>query len=112
MILRYNDTDGSSTSVRLKTMASAPVTIGRGKDADVTIDDAKVSRINTAIRYWDDVFVVRDLSSTNGTSLNGEKIEIAILKDGDTLQIGSVVFDVMSEGTRGDITQVLQKPKM
>ncbi len=111
MILRYNDTDGSAINVRLKAMPSAPITIGRGKDADVTIEDAKVSRINTAVRYWDDVFVVRDLKSTNGTTLNGEKIEIAILKDGDTLQVGSVTFEVTAEGTRGDITQVLQKPK-
>ncbi len=108
MKLRYKNLAGTITGVRLKTMSSAPITIGRGDVADVTIDDAKVSRINTAIRYWDDVFVIRDLKSTNGTSLNGEKIEIAILKDGDRLQIGDVSFEVLAEGTQGDITQLLK----
>ena len=78
MILSCTSSTGSRTQVRLKTMAHAkPVILGRGKEADMNIDDPMCSRVHCAIRYWDDIFVIRNMGSSNGTLLNGEPLEVA-----------------------------------
>ena len=107
MLLTYKKADSSPMTVRLKTISQAkPVTIGRSKDANVTLDDPKCSRIHTAIRYWDDIFIVRDMGSRNGTFVNDEKIEVAKLNPGDILKVGDTELKVLAEGTKSDITIV------
>ena len=67
--------------------------IGRVK-ADVVIDQADVSRRHVEITRKGGVYVVRDLGSTNGTYLNGQRIEEAPLSGGDRLVVGQTVFHV------------------
>jgi len=50
------------------------VKIGRGKTADVDLDNTAVSRRHAAIGMRDGRYFVKDLESTNGTRVNGEKI--------------------------------------
>lgn len=89
MILSYQKPDGTSTKIRLKTVSRSPaVTIGRGKEATITVEDGRCSRIHCSILFWDDIFVIRDTDSSNGTFLNGEKIDVARLKAGDVIKIG------------------------
>ncbi|MDZ4817252.1 MAG: FHA domain-containing protein [Verrucomicrobiota bacterium] len=72
-----------------------PTTFGRSIEADVPIDDPSVSLIHCAIRLWDDVLIIKDTSSTNGTFVNGKKIDkAAIIKTGDQIRIGNIVFEV------------------
>jgi pSer/pThr/pTyr-binding forkhead associated (FHA) protein len=106
MILSYQDNTGAHKMLRLKTISSAkPVTIGRGKDADVPLEDNACSRIHCAIRYWDDIFVVRDVNSHNGTFLNGQKIKVAELTPGDVLKVGDTEFHIAAEeGSSTDVT--------
>lgn len=106
MILSYKDENGAHKLMRLKTVSHAkPITIGRGQEADICIVDAKASRIHAAIRYWDDIFVVRDVGSSNGTYLNGNRIEVAKLNPGDVLRVGDVEFQVSAEeGSQADVT--------
>lgn len=105
MLLTGQKTDGSVLTVRLKTMAMAkPATIGRGDDASVTIDDPKCSRIHAAIRYWDDIFVIRDMNSGNGTFLNGEKIDVAKINPGDVIKIGDTELTASAEPSGKDVT--------
>lgn len=113
MILSYVKSDGTEAKVRLKPISHAPpVTLGRDKSADVVIDDPKCSRIHAAIRYWDDIYVIRDMGSSNGTYLNGQKIEVAKLAPGDVIKIGNVEIRAESEFSRTDVTQVLRnKPE-
>lgn len=112
MLLVYKKADGTEARVRLKTISHAtPITIGRGQEADIAIDDPKASRVNSSIRYWDDIFIVRDMSSSNGTLLNGEKIEVAKLNPGDVIKIGSTEIQVQSESTRSDVTSVIKERK-
>ena len=107
MKLIYEKPDGTSVNVRLMPRNHAQaVTIGRGKDATVMLDDPKASRIHTAIRYWDDIFIVRDMGSSNGTILNGEKIEVARLNPGDVIKIGDTTINSASEPNRSDVTVV------
>ncbi len=67
-------------------------TLGRDETADIVIDDPGVSRRHSEIRVTTDgphlVTSIRDLNSTNGTFVNGERISSQRLQDGDRLTIG------------------------
>ncbi|MFI5179029.1 MAG: FHA domain-containing protein [Vicinamibacterales bacterium] len=79
----------------LRLPRGAVKTLGRTARADFIVDAALVSRVHcrlTADRS--DQLVVEDLKSTNGTMVNGKKIDRAVLKSGDTLQVGRVAFQV------------------
>ncbi|OGV43794.1 MAG: hypothetical protein A2X46_08880 [Lentisphaerae bacterium GWF2_57_35] len=78
-----------------------PITIGRSPDADVVILDEKASRIHCGIRLWDGDFYIKDLKSRNGTYVNGERVELAKLKAGDRIQVGSMAFSFDQNGTAG-----------
>jgi len=65
--------------------------IGRHADCDLTLDDSSVSREHARIVRLTQGHIVEDLGSTNGTRVNGRKIdETVVLHSGDTLQIGAV----------------------
>ncbi|MCK5849807.1 MAG: FHA domain-containing protein [Kiritimatiellae bacterium] len=109
MLLVYAKKDGATARIRLKTISRAtPITIGRDKNADITLDDPECSRIHTAIRYWDDIFVVRDMGSSNGTVLNGKKIDVAQLNPGDVIKIGETELKATAEQVGSDVTARLQ----
>jgi pSer/pThr/pTyr-binding forkhead associated (FHA) protein len=66
-------------------------TIGRAAGADFIIDAALVSRVHCRVTALaDGQLEIRDLESTNGTFVNGQRIESARLSSGDRLQIGRV----------------------
>lgn len=70
------------------------VVIGR-EDVDVVIDDAEVSRRHTAVRQLPGALEVEDLGSSNGTFIDGERIEGAIrVADGARIQLGGTVLEV------------------
>jgi EAL domain-containing protein (putative c-di-GMP-specific phosphodiesterase class I) len=73
-----------------------PFTIGRSETADLPIDSTRVSRQHASIAREQDGFRVQDLGSTNGTFLNGERIDDAELTDGDILAIADVEFTFSS----------------
>lgn len=64
--------------------------IGRKTDNDIIIDNLHVSRYHAKIRYINKKYVLFDLKSTVGTSVNGNKIAATILKPGDVLSVGGV----------------------
>jgi hypothetical protein len=69
------------------------LSIGRSKDADVRIEDRYASSIHARVFSREGRFFVEDMSSTNGTLLNGATLQgEAELIDGDTVQIGDTVF--------------------
>ena len=73
-------------------------TIGRATGADFIVDAALISRVHcrlTALAGGD--LEVRDLESTNGTFVNGERIETARLASGDRLQVGRVELVALRE---------------
>lgn len=66
------------------------VVIGRGADADLTIDDDKISRKHCIIEaFARDLVFISDLASTNGTSINGMQVRSTKLKDGDKIGVGN-----------------------
>src|SRR5699024_2902554 len=65
-----------------------PVTvIGRGSEADIIVDDAGVSRRHLEIRITSDGVIGSDLGSTNGSFVEGHRVDAATLVDGNTLTI-------------------------
>jgi FHA domain len=69
-------------------LGTRPVTIGRAPDNDLAIDNLAVSNYHARVYTEAGSLVVEDLNSLNGSFLNDIRIERAMLKDGDTIQIG------------------------
>lgn len=62
--------------------------IGRSSKADITVDDAGVSRQHVEFRVTPEGVIITDLSSTNGTFVEGNRVEAATLLDGNEITIG------------------------
>ena len=70
-------------------------TIGRDpRQSDIAVQDKRLSRCHAAVQYSQEQgFVISDLESTNGTYVNGEKLQrVYALRDGDRIRIGSSLF--------------------
>lgn len=76
-------------------LVRAVTRIGRGTDCDIRIDDPGASRRHCEIVVGSPV-IVRDLGSTNGTMLNGQKVNEAPMDDGATITIGSTTLQFRS----------------
>ena len=73
-------------------------TVGRATGADFIVDAALISRVHCRLTVLaDGALEVKDLESTNGTFVNGTRIESARVAPGDTLQVGRVELLVMKE---------------
>jgi serine/threonine protein kinase len=68
--------------------------IGRSADCDVILRAADVSKRHCQITLEGEEAVVEDLTSANGTSVNGRRVDRATLSDGDTLTIAGHTFEV------------------
>ena len=80
----------------LRLPEGAVKTVGRTARADFIVEAPLVSRLHCRLTASSsDQLVVEDLSSTNGTLVNGTKVERAVLKTGDVLTVGRVEFRVL-----------------
>lgn len=62
--------------------------IGRSPDCDLPLDDTVSSRRHCQLRAWAGSHLLEDLSSKNGTFVNGERITSRQLADGDLISVG------------------------
>ena len=62
--------------------------VGRGEECDLTIDHVGLSQRHCVLVRTDGLIVVRDLISTNGTKVNGQRIRWAALLPNDLLSLG------------------------
>ncbi|WP_136192094.1 MULTISPECIES: FhaA domain-containing protein [Actinomyces] len=82
-------------------LLTGPVTvIGRGSEADIIVDDSGVSRRHLEIRLTQGHAIATDLGSTNGTFVEGHRVDAATLLDGNTLTIGRTRI-MFWDGTQG-----------
>ncbi|WP_315636788.1 MULTISPECIES: DUF3662 and FHA domain-containing protein [Microbacterium] len=90
------DVDG-----RRHTLTRARTVIGRGSDADITIADAGSSRRHAEILWDGERAMLRDMGSTNGTKVDGQKLREAALPSDTTITIGrtDLVFRIVPVAT-------------
>jgi pSer/pThr/pTyr-binding forkhead associated (FHA) protein len=69
-----------------------PVTIGREEGNSLQLNDERVSRFHVKIQEDQDKIVLTDLESTNGSKVNGEDIQLRILRFGDIISLGRSVL--------------------
>jgi hypothetical protein len=71
-------------------ISPAGATIGRGRASDIVLDDPNVSRQHAEIRPRGGSWVITDLGSTNGSQLNGRRLEGSeVLRSGDEIELGA-----------------------
>jgi hypothetical protein len=83
-----------ATSGERATLSKLPAVLGRNPDADVYLDDLRVSRVHCEISELSGTLLVRDLDSRNGTLVNGQYVKQAHLLPGDRLTVGLTSFEV------------------
>ena len=73
------------------------LTLGRGPNVDIEIADETLSRQHAAVEYTGGRFRVEDLGSTNGLTVNGERVQASELDHGDSFKIGNQQFQLLVE---------------
>ena len=101
MLLKYLNAEGKLVEHEL---TADQVTIGRAAEADIVVPSEKASRVHCAIRQWDEDFVIKDMKSRNGTYVNDQRVDTAILHVGDTIRIGAAVISVERRQAKGATT--------
>jgi pSer/pThr/pTyr-binding forkhead associated (FHA) protein len=77
-----------------------PITIGREEGNSIQLNDERISRFHVKIQEDQHKLVLTDLESTNGSKVNGEDIQLRILRFGDVIQVGR---SLLLFGTREQI---------
>jgi pSer/pThr/pTyr-binding forkhead associated (FHA) protein len=99
--IRVFENEVPKKTVNLKDGA---VSIGRAADNDIHIKDSTVSSQHAKIVTYFDASYVEDLGSTNGTFVNGKRIQKHILNPGDVIAVGTHTLKVENEQAVGDVT--------
>jgi pSer/pThr/pTyr-binding forkhead associated (FHA) protein len=82
------------------------IVIGRTNSCDLRIPLSSVSRQHCEIRIEGEEVKLRDLGSSNGTYHNSVRIQEVVLKPGDEVAIGPVIFNVVIDGQPADLKPV------
>ena len=67
---------------------STPITIGREEGNTIQLNDERISRFHVKIQDDQEKMILTDLESTNGTKVNGEDVQLRILRYGDVVSVG------------------------
>lgn len=73
------------------------LTLGRDSGCDIVLDDPKVSRYHGKLERKGEAILYQDQGSTNGSFLNGKRVEEAVLKLGDLLKLGASEFALLEQ---------------
>ena len=74
---------------------------GRHAECDVQLNSKKVSRRHCCLAQVNDYLVIRDLGSTNGVKINGERVSEGRLRAGDELTVGNFRYRVSAGDGEG-----------
>ena len=89
--LRVTTPDGSERTIQVD---GTPLTIGRAHDNGLVLEDARVSRRHGRLQARYGALVYTDLGSTNGTRVNGIRVDEIVLGAGDRILLGDTVVVV------------------
>jgi hypothetical protein len=79
------------------------LTIGRGEENHIRLTHSTVSRRHTLVYFENGEAIVRDMESRNGTFLNGERVNKAILSDGDVIWVGDVALRFVQTADQNEV---------
>ncbi len=80
-------------------LSDRSLTLGRGEDCDIRLQDHSVSRRHALIEPAADGYYVRDQQSTNGTFVNDRQLDTSwLLQDGDYLRVGNCIYRYLAGG--------------
>ncbi|HSG31128.1 MAG TPA: FHA domain-containing protein [Thermodesulfobacteriota bacterium] len=82
----------NAKEVDRKVLDQEIIAIGRDMDNDIVINNLAVSRCHAILTVLDDKIIVKDMASSNGTFINGKKIEEGVLNAGDLMLIGKHIL--------------------
>jgi two-component system cell cycle response regulator len=84
--------------------------LGRAASAQIRVEDDGISREHAEIVVEDGRVIVRDLSSTNGTFVNGTRTTSREVRSGDQLSVGGATFVVFAhDGVGGELARVVSR---
>ena len=89
-----NTEEQAESPFTFRILPGAIKTIGRAPASDFRVEAALVSRLHCRLTAGAAELEVVDLESTNGTFVNGARVERAVLKSGDRLSVGKIEFVV------------------
>lgn len=90
--------NADGTSVKQWDLKTKSVCVGRGEQADAQISDEMMSRRHFEVLERNGAYVIRDLQSRNGTTLNGRPVNGEVtIGSGDTVRAGDTLF-VFADG--------------
>src|SRR5437660_6144410 len=69
--------------------------VGRKEDCDLRLEHKSVSKLHCVIVKTDGLLLVRDLGSTNGTRVNGQRVRRAALLPNDKLSIANFHYRIL-----------------
>jgi pSer/pThr/pTyr-binding forkhead associated (FHA) protein len=81
-----------ATSAPVIALQRPVILIGRHPECDVRIDSPKVSRRHCCLAMAYDRLMIRDLGSRNGIRVNGRVVEETVLRQGDEIAIGHILY--------------------
>jgi pSer/pThr/pTyr-binding forkhead associated (FHA) protein len=84
--------DGTTLAL---TWSGKPFVAGRSQTADVFVSDPGVSRRHCEIRFEQGEWILTDLGSVNGTTVNGQPVTSVHLHQGDRIAMGNVTLQVL-----------------
>jgi pSer/pThr/pTyr-binding forkhead associated (FHA) protein len=77
---------------RMHDINEGVVTVGRGPESDIFLDDVTVSRKHAEIERGERGYRITDVGSLNGTYVNRVRVDAVDLRNGDEIQIGKYRF--------------------
>lgn len=96
-------------SGRRMTIVQWPATIGRDANSVIPVDDNRVSRYHARIKKRDQLYILEDLQSKNGTWLNGDKVSNAVINSGDKILVGDTEIVFLTPEAQIDLaTEMLE----
>ena len=96
MLVSLEVKSGPSAGKGIRLQSGQSVRVGRTHKADFAISgDSHISGVHFALEVEANACRIRDLNSRNGTLLNGQKVDTAVVQSGDTIVAGESSFAVM-----------------
>lgn len=87
---------------KIFTLNRSATNIGRRSDNHLVINDPRISRVHAQIRLSREQFIIFDLNSSGGTSINGQRVHQHALKPGDVISLAGIALIYGEEPKPGE----------